>query len=229
MAQIRVLVADDHELVRCGIVRMLSDIDTIEVVGEASSGEDVLAFCRQALSDQELSGERGVDIVLMDIRMPGLGGLEATRRLTARYPEVKVVALSSFDDRVYTRKILEAGARGYLSKGSATSEILRCLQTVAAGKRYLSADIASALAIESLNPSDENPFSRLSPQEFQVANMVMDCYKVSDIAQALAIEPKTVNSYRYRIFEKLGVKSDVAMTRLAIQHGVIEVGCVLQI
>ena len=224
MAQIRVLVADDHELVRCGIVRMLSDIDTIEVVGEASSGEEVLALCRQAFCHQQQ-----IDVVLMDIRMPGLGGLEATRRLTASYPEIKVVALSSTDDMVYTRKILEAGARGYLSKGGATSEILRCLKTVASGKRYISADIASALAIESLNSADENPFGCLSPQEFQVASMVMDCYKVCDIAEALAIEPKTVNSYRYRIFEKLGVKSDVAMTRLAIQHGVIDAGCVLQI
>ncbi len=215
--QIRVLVADDHELLRCGIVRILSDMDGIDVVGDVESGEKVLEFCRYL----------SVDIVLMNIRMAGMAGLEVTRRLLARSPEIKVVAFSSMDDPVSARKVMEAGAWGYLSKDESTAEICHCLHMVAAGKRYIGGDIASELAIAALHPSTEtNPFACLSPQEFQVASMVMECYRIGDIARVLSIEPKTVNSYRYRIFEKLGVKNDVAMTRLAIQYGIVDSGCV---
>ena len=214
MALIRVLVADDHELVRCGIVRMLDDVDGVEVVGEVFSGEEVQTFCRS----------HSVDVVLMDIRMPGMGGLEATRRLTASRPEIKVIALTSMDDAVHSRKILEAGAWGYLTKGGDPSEMVRGVKSVFAGKRYICAEIAQEMAVQSCRQAPENPFDALSPQEFQVASMVIDCYKTADIAASMGIESKTVNSYRYRIFEKLGVKSDVALARLAIRHGLVDVG-----
>ncbi|MTI12084.1 response regulator [Sansalvadorimonas verongulae] len=213
MALIRVLVADDHELVRCGLVHMLADSNGIEVVGEACSGEEVLSFCR----------ENSVDIVLMDIRMPGIGGLEATRRLHGSCPQSRVIALSALDDAVHSRKILEAGAWGYLTRGGDFQEMVQAVQTVYAGRRYICPNIAQEMAVQSFSQS-ENPFVNLSPQEFQVAMMVIDCFKTSQIAEQMKIETKTVNSYRYRIFDKLGVTNDVGLTRLAIQYGLVDVG-----
>ncbi|CAM3645977.1 response regulator [Parendozoicomonas haliclonae] len=213
MVPIRVLVADDHDLVRYGITLMLKEVANIEVAGEVCSGEEALEFCRN----------HPVDVVLMDIRMPGMGGLEATRRMHASRPEVKIVALSAMDDLVHAKKILEAGAWGYLTKGGDPAEMTRCLESVARGRRFICADVAQEMAVGSVDPVSDNPFDKLSPQEFQVANMVIDCYKTADIASSMGIEGKTVNSYRYRIFEKLGVKSDVALARLAIQHGLVDV------
>ncbi len=215
MASTRILVADDHDLVRYGITLMLKEFDNLKVVGEACSGEEALVFCRK----------NSVDVVFMDILMPGMGGLEATRRLAASRPEIKVIALSSVDDLVYARKIIEAGAKGYLTKGGSLAEMIRCLHAVVSGKRYICSDVARELAIAALESESENPFDRLSPQEFQVATMVIDCHKAIDIGACMGIGAKTVNSYRYRIFEKLGVSSDVALTRLAMQHGIIKVGC----
>ncbi|MCL6269873.1 response regulator [Sansalvadorimonas sp. 2012CJ34-2] len=210
---ISVLVADDHELVRCGIVRMLSDIDGIEVVGEACSGEEVQTICR----------ELDVNIILMDVRMPGMGGLEATRRLSVSRPDIRIIALSGYEDAIHARKLLEAGAWGFLTKGDDQSEMIQAIKDVYNGRRFICASIATEMAVKSFSRRPDNPFEALSPQEFQVAMMVIDCYKPADIALKMGIGPKTVNSYRYRIFEKLGVTNDVGLTKLAIRHGVIEI------
>ncbi len=212
LAHIRVLVADDHELVRCGIVRMLSDVEDIVVVGQACSGEEAQNFCRT----------ESVDIILMDIRMPGIGGLETTRRLKARYPDLRVIALSGMDDVLHSRKILEAGAWGYLTKGGDYKELVKAIRDVHSGLRYICANVAQQMAVQSVQSSSVNPFDQLSPKEFQVALMVLDCCKAVDIAEQLNIESKTVNSYRYRIFDKLDVKNDVGLAKLAIRHGIVD-------
>jgi len=189
---------------------MLNDDCSIEVLGEASSGEEAVDCCR-ALKP---------DVVLMDLKMPGIGGLEATRRINRVDETVRVVVVSAWTDDPYPSRVLEAGASAYVSKSSHVSEMIQAIKKVHAGGRYVSTDIAQAMA---LNERESSPFDALSERELQIATMIMDCQKVQSISDALCLSPKTVNSYRYRIFEKLGINSDVEMTLLAVRNGLIDV------
>lgn len=212
---ITVLVADDHAMVRTGISRMLDDADDIQVVGEACSGEEAVARCR----------ELKPDIVLMDIRMPGMGGLEATRKLQQVVPETRIIAVSACEQEPIPSRLMKAGASAFLSKGGgadAAEEIIRAVRQVAQGKRYLSPAIAQTLALKNYADDDRSPFDSLSEREIQISIMIGNGLRVQDIAETLHIQTKTVNSYRYRIFEKLDVAGDVALTLLAISHGLIE-------
>jgi len=207
---IKVLVVDDHDLIRAGISRMLNDDVSIEVTGEASSGEDALDFVNR----------QPPDIVLMDLKMPGIGGLEATRRMHRSQPETKVVVLSATTDDPYISRVMDAGASAYVSKSSHVSEMIRAIKKAHSGERYISSDIAQAMA---LSEREESPFDCLSERELQIATMIMDCQKVQVISDTLCLSPKTVNTYRYRIFEKLDINSDVELTLLAVRNGLIEV------
>ena len=209
---IRVVVADDHDLVRVGIVRMLGDVDGIEVVAEASSGEEALQHARNLQPD----------VILMDVKMPGIGGLEATRKLVYQYPQIKVVAVSALDEGPFPSRLLKAGASGYITKGAELSEMVTAIKQAANGKRYLSPTIAQQMALSSVDPETDNPFDQLSQRELQICMMVINCEKVQDISDKLCLSSKTVNSYRYRIFEKLDVTGDVELTRLAIRHGMLD-------
>lgn len=209
---IRVLIADDHDLVRTGLSRMLADVDGIRVVGEACSGEEAVDQCRQL----------DPHVVLMDVRMPGVGGLEATRKITQHYPETRVIAVTVCDDELYPTKLMEAGAAGYVTKGISISEMVLAIESVFRGKRYISPDIAQQMALKSLEPETSTPFDTLSSREMQIALMIVSCEKVQTISDKLCLSTKTVNSYRYRIFEKLDINSDVELTHMAIRHGLIE-------
>jgi two-component system invasion response regulator UvrY len=209
---IRVVVADDHDLVRTGIVRMLADIPGIEVVGEASSGEEALQAARNFHPD----------VVLMDVMMPGMGGMEATKKLVRQFPESKVVAVSALDEGIFPSRLLKAGALGYINKGAALAEMVSAVKHAAAGKRYLSAAVAQQMALNPVDAEKATPFEQLSEREMQVCMMVINSEKVQDISDKLCLSPKTVNGYRYRIFEKLGVSGDVELTRLAIRHGILD-------
>lgn len=210
---IRVLVADDHDLVRMGITRMLSDVDGIDVVGEATTGEEALRLCRE-LTPQ---------VVLMDIKMPGIGGLEATRKMTYQFPDVRVVVVTACDDDPFPTRLLKAGASGFVTKGTALSEMVLAIKSAAAGKRYICPQVAQQMALKSYaEEHKDNPFDVLSERELQICMMVINCEKVQEISDKLHLSPKTVNSYRYRIFEKLGIGGDVELTRLAIRHGMLD-------
>lgn len=189
---------------------MLNDDCSIEVLGEASSGEEAIDCCRTLKPD----------VVLMDLKMPGIGGLEAIRRINRVDETVRVVVVSAWTDDPYPSRVLEAGASAYVSKSSHVSEMIQAIKKVHAGGRYVSTDIAQAMA---LNERESSPFDALSERELQIASMIMDCQKVQSISDALCLSPKTVNSYRYRIFEKLGINSDVEMTLLAVRNGLIDV------
>lgn len=206
---IDVLVVDDHDLIRAGISRMLEDDSAIQVVGEAASGEDAITMARNLAPA----------VILMDMKMPGIGGLEATRRIRHACENAKIVVLSACTDTPFAQRVLSAGATGYVSKSSHISEIIKAIKIVSLGERYLSADIAQNIA---LNDSAD-PFEDLSSRELQIASMIIDCRKVQDISDALCLSPKTVNTYRYRIFEKLKIQSDVELTLLALKHGLLEV------
>lgn len=209
---ITVLIVDDHDLVRTGIRKMLAEVTGIKVVGEASTGEDAVKLVRQ----------HNPQVVLMDVKMPGIGGFEATRKLLRMDPDLKVLVLTTVNNDLYPARLLQIGAAGYITKGSTMDEMVQAIRSVSTGQRYISSEIASQLAFRHVNDKEDSPFETLSERELQVMLMITKGIKVQDIAEKLCLSPKTVNSYRYRIFEKLGVKNDVELTLLAIRYGLIE-------
>lgn len=211
---IRVLIVDDHELVRTGIKRILEDTRDIRVIAEASTGEDALLQVRT----------HQPDVVLMDVNMPGIGGLEATRKIIQSHPGLRVIVVTIHVDEPYPTRLLEAGASGYLTKGCAVDEIVDAIQAVHRGERYIGADIARQLALSMLPGGERSPFDKLSQREMQVMLMVTQGHSIQDISDRLCLSPKTVSTYRYRLYEKLGVDNDVELTHLAMRHGMIEFG-----
>ncbi|WP_312601118.1 response regulator transcription factor GacA [Pseudomonas luteola] len=210
---IKVLVVDDHDLVRAGIIRMLVDVDGIQVIGQADSGENGLKLVR----------ELKPDVVLMDVKMPGIGGLEATRKLLRSHPEVKVIAVTACEEDPFPTRLLQAGASGYLTKGADIQEMITAIRHAFGGQRYISAQIAQQLALKSFQPqSNGSPFDLLSEREIQIALMIANCHKVQVISDKLCLSPKTVNTYRYRIYEKLSITSDVELALLAVRHGMVD-------
>ncbi|GLZ86921.1 DNA-binding response regulator [Metapseudomonas resinovorans] len=210
---IRVLVVDDHDLVRTGITRMLADIDGLQVVGQADSGEEALKKAR----------ELKPDVVLMDVKMPGIGGLEATRKLLRSHTDIKVVAVTACEEDPFPTRLLQAGAAGYLTKGAALEEMIQAIRQVFAGHRFISPQIAQQLAPKSFQPqASGSPFDLLSEREIQIALMIANCQKVQSISDKLCLSPKTVNTYRYRIFDKLSISSDVELALLAVRHGMVD-------
>lgn len=210
---IKVLVVDDHDLVRMGITRMLADIDGLEVIGQADSGEEALRLVR----------ELRPDVVLMDVKMPGIGGLEATRKLIRSYPDLKVVAVTVCEEDPFPTRLLQAGAAGYMTKGAALEEMVQAIRQVFMGQRFISPQIAQQLALKSFQPTENaSPFDLLSDREIQIAMMIAGCQKVQSISDKLCLSPKTINTYRYRIFEKLAINSDVELALLAVRHGMVD-------
>ena len=210
---IKVLLVDDHELVRTGLARMLADVANIEVVGEAENGEDAVKMVRHLEPD----------VVLMDVIMPGIGGLEATRRICHSNLNVNVVVVTSVEDDLYPARLLQAGAAGYVTKGADLDEMVKAIQHVYRGQRYISPEIAQKLALRSFSAETErSPFDELSERELQITMMVVNCQRVNEIAESLHLSPKTVNTYRYRLFTKLGINSDVELTLMAVRHGLID-------
>jgi two-component system invasion response regulator UvrY len=211
---IDVLLVDDHELVRTGIRRLLDDTDGIKVIGEASTGEEAVEKVRQCKPD----------VVLMDLNMPGIGGLEATRKLVQILPSVKVIVVTIHAEEPFPTRLLEAGATGYLTKGCGIDEIINAIKTVHGGERYISSDIAQQIALSMMPGAAQSPFDKLSQREMQVMLMVTQGQTVQAISDKLCLSPKTVSTYRYRLYEKLGVYNDVELTRLVMRHGMVESG-----
>jgi two-component system invasion response regulator UvrY len=215
---INVLLVDDHELVRTGISRILKDERGIKVVGEACSGEEALQFCRDISTNHE-----SPDVVLMDMQMPGIGGLNATKRILHYCPDIKVLALSVSCEEPIPTKVLQLGASGFISKNAAPAEMVQAIRKVYAGQRYISDEVAQKIAMSKIQSSNDNPFSELSDREMQIMLMITQGEKINDIAEKLNVSPKTVNSYRYRMFEKLKIDGDVELTHMAIRHRMINI------
>ena len=208
----KVMLVDDHDLVRTGIKRLLEDHPNIEIVGEAVSGEEAL----QQVSVYD------PDVVLMDINMPGIGGLEATRKLLQRKPQLKIIVVTMHDDDLFPQRFLKAGALGYITKGAKVEEMLQAIRTVMANKRYLSPAIAQQIALGQVGEEVTSPFDNLSERELQVLLMMMDGQSIGAISEKLCLSPKTVSTYRTRLYAKLGVQNDIELARLALLHGVVE-------
>ncbi len=208
---IRIAVADSQHLVRRGVVYMLRNITQVHVVGEAASGEEAVQLAR----------ELHPDIVLMEVMLPGMGGLEATQRITALDKLTSVIALTTCAQPPFPAQMLKAGASGFLTKNVQPEELEQAIRRVFLGKRYVCHEVAQDLAGYVLRDHSASPFDALSHREMQITIMVVNCQRVRDISCNLHLSPKTVNSYRYRIFEKLKVNSDVELALLAVKHGMV--------
>nr|WP_205963068.1 UvrY/SirA/GacA family response regulator transcription factor [Psychromonas sp. SA13A] len=209
---INILLVDDHELVRTGISRIIDDVRGMKVIGEAESGEDAVKWCR--------SNEP--DVILMDINMPGIGGLDAMHKILRINEDIKIIMLTMHTENPFPTKVMQAGAAGYLSKGACPEEVLNAIRIVHSGQRYLTPEIAQQMALSQLSPNDEDPFRVLSERELQIMIMITKGQRVVDISEQLSLSPKTINSYRYRLFDKLGVHGDVELTHLAIRYGMLD-------
>lgn len=208
---IRVFLLDDHALVRTGMRLMLSAETDIEVIGEADSGETALPMIRRL----------NPDVVLCDLHLPGISGLEVTERIVRGDYGCKVVIVSVLEDGPIPRRVLEAGASGYVGKAGDAAELLRAVRDAARGKRYLATGIAQHLALAGLG-GDASPFDALSPRELEVAMLLVQGLRQDEIAKRLSLSAKTVNTHKGRLFEKLEIQDSIALARLASQYGLTD-------
>lgn len=210
---IRMLLVDDHELVRTGFRMILGREPDIDIIAEAACGEDAVRLAKHVKPD----------VVLMDVNLPGISGLEATERITTAEPKVRVIAVTVHGEQPFPKKLLEAGASGYVTKACPADELVTAVRTVARGARYLSRDVANAIALGALNGNASSPFESLSPRELEVALALARAESMQVIAARLHLSAKTVATHKYRLYEKVGVDSEVALAHLAVRYGLIEV------
>ena len=209
---IRVLLVDDHAVVRMGFRLLLQSQSDVQVVGEADSGE----------AARQRYVELSPDVTVLDLAMPGMGGLEALRRIRAHDPEARILALSAHDDPVHARRALREGALGFLSKRSAPEALIDAVTAVAAQRRYIDANLAQKLALEDIEGGGKSPIERLSEREFEVFIRLARGATVQRIADDLKLSASTVGTHLYNIKQKLGVANQSELTLIAIRNGLIE-------
>jgi two-component system invasion response regulator UvrY len=209
---IKLMLADDHDLVRTGLKRLLEDIGDFSIVAEATSGDEAVSFAR----------EHAPNVILMDINMPGMTGIDASRKILQRDKNVKIIIVTMNEDETVAQRLLKIGAAGYLTKGSSIKEIEHAIREVLANRRYLTPQIAQQLALAGTRDEEASPFDDLSERELEVMAMILDGKKTNDISDKLCLSPKTVSTYRYRLYGKLNIKSDVELARMAIRHGMLQ-------
>lgn len=211
-AAIKVVIVDDHALIREGVKKTLSDEPDMAVVGEAESAAELLQVLEHVAAD----------IVLLDITMPGESGLDALKGLHQKHPQVPVLILTFHPEHRFAVRALRAGASGYMTKESATEELVQAVRKIAGGGKYVSAALAEQLADELREGSGRLPHEALSDREFQVMRLFAQGKKSSEIAEQLSISVSTVNTYRTRVVQKMNMHSDVELSRYALEHGLIE-------
>ncbi len=209
---IKVLLTDDHALVRTGIKRLLEDSEQVEIIGEADTGEASL----------DLVQELKPDVVLMDVNMPGMGGVEASRRILQRDPDQKIIILTIHNEQTYPKRLLEIGAKGYLTKECDIKEMILAVTQVANGGSYIEPRIAQQLALSLLPGNNDNPVDKLSRREFQVMLMISHGLSNVQISEKLCLSPKTISTYRSRLLEKLNAKNEVDLIKIAVEQGMVE-------
>ena len=217
MPKIRVLVVDDHTIVRDGICALLALAGDMEVVGEAADGRESLDMVK----------ELRPDVVLMDIAMPRLSGLEATRRITKEYPDTRVLALTQFDDREYVFPLIEAGALGFLTKGAASSELTSAIRCVYRGESFLSPSVAKLMIEDYRQGADSrdrsDPYNQLTDREKDVLKLVAEGYTTQEVADILVISPKTVEGHKTSLMSKLDIHSRIDLVKYAVRRGIIDI------
>jgi len=208
---IRVMLVDDHAVVRAGIRRLLEQELRFSVVAEADTGE----------AAYQLFGEHLPDVAVIDLTMPGMGGMESIKRIVLRYPAAKLLVLSMHENAAFASQALKAGAKGYLAKNGLAEELINALEVVTKGQIYISSNVARKIALQNLD-SKGNPMQQLSVREFEIFRMLAEGVDGDQIAASLNISSKTVSNYQTTIKQRLGINSSVEMVRLAIRHGIIE-------
>lgn len=210
MSAIRILLADDHQVVRAGLARTLERQDDMEVIAEADSGEQAY----------QLYTELSPDVLIMDMTMPGIGGLEALRRIRTRYGRARVIMFSMHENATLAMQAMAAGAMGYVAKTGDSRDVLDAVRQVMEGKTFLSADMAQKIALKSVSGA-EDPTQRLTVREFEVFRLLAEGLALDEIARRLNLGPKTVANYQTILRHKLGFNTSVELVRLAIKYGVI--------
>jgi len=207
---ISVMLVDDHAVVRSGLRRLLEQHDNINVIAEAESGEQAY----------QLFGKFMPDVLVMDISMPGMGGLEALRRILSRYHHAKIVIFSMHENATFAAQALNSGAMGYVAKSSEAQDLVQAVNNATQGKSYLSTTLAQKVALQ--NSYDDNPVQKLTAREFEIFRLLAEGKVTEGISTTLNISPKTVANYQTILKQKLGITSPVELLRLAIKQGLIE-------
>ncbi|MFL9709951.1 response regulator [Methylobacillus pratensis] len=210
-AAIKVMLVDDHAVVRMGFKLLLESDQAIQVIAEAESGEQAI----------KLYQEHQPDVVVMDITMPGIGGLEAIDRIRAKDEHARVLVLSAHEDSVHPKRVLNAGAMGYLTKRSAAEELIKAIHTVAGGKMYLEANVAQQMAIQQIS-GQQNPVDILSDREFEVFMALAKGKTTNEIADTLSLSPRTVGTHLYNIKQKLNANNSAEIALIAMRSGLID-------
>ena len=217
MKKIRVMIVDDHTLVRAGIRSLLALVEDIEVIGEASDGKEALSKIERLKPD----------VVLMDLAMPIMGGLEATRRLRRDFPGIKVLALTQYDDSEYVIPVIEAGASGFVTKMSAFSELAAAIEAAYKGESYLSSTAATALVEEyqqkTILDGEQDPYQQLTDREREVLKLVAEGHTSREIAELFVVSPKTVEWHKNSLMKKLGIHSRIELIKYAIRKRIITI------
>ncbi len=209
---IRIVMVDDHALVRAGLRMIVEKQPDMEVVGEADDGESGLQLIRKLKPD----------VALVDLHMPSVSGVEVTERARRSKFDTRIVILTMASDAPFPRRLLEAGASGYLTKGCPADELVKAIRQIADGRRYLSADVAQQLALGNALGNGQSPFDGLSTRELEVAMMLAQGLAAKQIGDRLKLSEKTVATYKYRLFEKLSIDNVVALAHLATAHGLMD-------
>ena len=209
---INIILVDDHEIVRTGLKMIISKMPGIKILAEAENGNQAIEAVRNFKPD----------VVLMDVNMPELSGIEATRRISQHSPETKIIILTVHAENPFPAQLLEAGASGYLTKGCAAEELEKAIKTVAVHGRYIGADIAQQMALSLLPGGESSPFDDLSTREMEVMMLLAQGKKPKEIGVALILSHKTIATYKYRILEKLDLENVIELAHLVMRHGLLE-------
>jgi len=208
----RLMIVEDHDLVRTGLRNILEGVAGLELVAEAANGEDAIVLARQ----------HKPDVILMDVGLPGISGLETTERILKTQPDIRIIILTAFTEPPLPARLLDIGASGYLTKACDARELIVAVKAVSRGERYIGSEIAQQLALSLLPGTPQSPFQELTARELEVMMMLTQGMKASAIAEVINVSPKTIATYKYRIYDKVGVNSEVELLRLALRYGLVK-------